>query len=134
MDYSLTKEANKVNFCEINEDDILGNNKIKVYLVETNVDIYNDIAGVMANKLRENNEKEALTSFILPIGPRGQYRRFAAILMSKELKFYLEYNWQSAVLRKAIFEKPTSSFPVTFLKEHKNSRLTVSNNVLKKYI
>ncbi len=79
MDYSLTKEANKVNFCEINEDDILGNNKIKVYLVETNVDIYNDIAGVVANKLRENNEKEALTSFILPVGPTGQYRRFARI-------------------------------------------------------
>jgi len=30
--------------------------------------------------------------------------------MSKELRFYFEYDWQSAVLRRAIFEKPTPLF------------------------
>jgi len=54
--------------------------------------------------------------------------------MSKELGFYLEHNCQSAVLRKAIFEKPTPSFPVTFLKEHKNSSITLSENVLRNYV
>ncbi len=131
MKQTLIKEANKVNFYEINEDDILGNNKVKVYLVETNIDVYNDIARVMTNKLRENNENGILTSFILPVGPRGQYRRFAEIFMSKELRFYLEHDWQSAVLRKAIFEEPTPSFPATFLKEYEDSSITVSKNVLR---
>ena len=71
MNYSLTKEANKDCFYEINEEDILGNNKVKVYLVETNIDIYNDIVRVMANKLKENNQKGIITSFILPVGPTG---------------------------------------------------------------
>ncbi|RLC36819.1 MAG: hypothetical protein DRH33_06445, partial [Candidatus Nealsonbacteria bacterium] len=56
------------------------------------------------------------------------------IFMSKELRFYLEHNWQSAVLRKAIFLDPTPSFPATYLKEHKNSSLTVSINVLREYV
>jgi len=34
----------------------------------------------------------------------------AEIFMAKELRFYLKYNWQSSVLRKAIFEKPTPFF------------------------
>ncbi|GAH10877.1 unnamed protein product [marine sediment metagenome] len=58
----------------------------------------------------------------------------AEIFMSKELRFYLEHNWQSAVLRKAIFEKTTPSFPATFLKEHKNSSITLSENVLRRYV
>ncbi|GAG59162.1 unnamed protein product [marine sediment metagenome] len=66
MNYSLTKEANKGCFYEINEEDILGNNKVKVYLVETNIDIYNDIVRVMVNKLKENNQKGIITSFISP--------------------------------------------------------------------
>jgi hypothetical protein len=52
--------------------------------------------------------------------------------MSKELRFYFEYDWQSVVLRRAIFEKPTPSFPVTFIKEHENSSITLSENVLRR--
>lgn len=33
----------------------------------------------MANKLKENNQKGIFTSFILPVGPTGQYKRFARI-------------------------------------------------------
>jgi len=280
--YSI-KEIDKVNNFNISEDEILNNNKIKIYLVENKIDIYNEIARVMADRLKENNKKGTATSFILPVGPRGQYRRFAAIcnmeniscknlitinmdeylddndnlilennplsfrgfmkkdlfdlleddlkvkpeniffsdpdntsqiekviseiggidicfggiginghiafnepigeelitadefksiktrvqdispntilinsieygghtefiprrcitigmaeiFMSKELRFYLEHNWQSAVLRRAIFEKPTPSFPVTFLKEYKNSSITLSENVLRRYV
>ena len=267
----------------ISQDQILNNSKIKVNLVENKTDIYNDIARVMVNKLKENNQKEIITSFILPVGPTGQYKRFAKIcneekiscknlviinmdeylddnddlipennplsfrkfmkinlleqlkgnlkikpeniyfpdknnleeigrlieeldgidicfggvginghiafnepidnnlisadkfaqlktrvldisretivinsikygghtefipkrcvtigmveiFMAKELRFYMEHNWQSAVLRRAIFEKATPSFPVTFLKEHKNSSITFSENVLRNYI
>jgi len=46
--------------------------------------------------------------------------------MSKELRFYFEYDWQSVVLRRAIFEKPTPSFPMTFIKEHENSSTTLT--------
>jgi len=282
MGCSFVKEANKIEFCRISEEEILNNNKIKVYLVEDRIDIYNDIARVMVNKLKENNQKGNITSFILPVGPRGQYKRFARIcntekvscknlitinmdeylddydnyipenhplsfrrfmkenlfnqldndlrvrpeniyfpdpdniteigklieelegvdicfggvginghiafnepvdenlittdgfrklkirfldvsrdtiivnslkyggciefiprrcitigmaeiFMARELRFYLEHNWQSAVLRKAIFGKPTSTFPATFLKEHKNSSITVSKNALRIY-
>jgi len=283
MKQSLIKEANKVNFYEINEDEVLNNSWIRVHLVESKIDIYNGIARVIANKLKENNQKGTIASFILPVGPTGQYQRFAAIcnaeriscknlitinmdeylddndsyipenhllsfrgfmrknlfnlldddlkvkpeniyfpdpdntgeienvieelggvdvcfggvginghiafnepmdeslvtvgefrrlktrvldvsrdtivvnslkygghtefipkrcitigmaemFMAKELKFYLEHDWQSAVLRKAIFLDTTPSFPVTFLKEHKNSNITVSRNVLGAYI
>jgi len=279
----LTKKASDVNLYEISEKEILNNNKIKVCLVENRIDIYNGIARAMIKKIKENNEKELITSFMLPVGPRGQYNMFVhicntekiscknlitinmdeyldnndnfipenhplsfrgfmkknlfdpldddlkikpeniffpdpkntsqiekvindiggvdicfggvginghiafnepmnekqitideykklktrildvsketiivnslkygghteiipkrcitigmkEIFMSKELKFYLEHDWQSAVLRKAIFKKPTPSFPVTFLKEHENSSITVSKNVLKNYI
>ena len=277
------KKKNEVNYLDISENKIFNNNKIKIYLVESNIDIYNDIARLMTNKLIENNQKKTATSFILPVGPKGQYKRFARIcnmegiscknlitinmdeylddngnlisenhplsfrsfmrknlfdllgndikikseniyfpdpnstteienlindiggadicfggvginghiafnepldkneievykyrelktrvvdisketivinslkhgghiefipkrcitigmneiFKSKELRFYLEHDWQSAVLRKAIFQEPTSSFPVTFLKEHKNSSITISRNVLIKYL
>ena len=279
----LIKEKDKVKYFNISEDQVLSNKEIKVYLVEGRIDIYNDIARVMANKLRENNQKGIITSFILPVGSRGQYKRFARIcnleriscknlitinmdeylddsdnlipeshplsfrgfmrknlfdpldddlkvkpdniffpdpdntseienlideidgadmcfggiginghiafnepidenlitvdefrrlktrvldvsrdtiiinslrygghtefiprrcitvgiteiFMSKEIRFYLEHDWQSAVLRKAIFEEPNPSFPVTFLKEHENSSITVSKNVLAGYV
>ena len=58
----------------------------------------------------------------------------AEIFMSKEIRFYLEHNWQLAVLRKAIFAKLTPFFSVTFLKEHKNNIITLSENVLKNYV
>ncbi|MBC7333095.1 MAG: hypothetical protein H5T85_01300, partial [Actinobacteria bacterium] len=271
--------ADLTNIMSVSEEEILNNDRIRVYLVEDRIDIYNDIARLMANKLKENNEKGTVTSFILPVGPRGQYPRFARIcntgkiscrnlitinmdeylddsdcyisedhplsfrgfmkrnlfdllddglkprpeniyfpdpdnlgeigrlieelggvdicfggvginghiafnepmdeslitseefkklktrilslsrdtvimnslkyggwvefiprrcitigmaeiLASKELRFYMEHNWQWAVLRKAIFLGPTPEFPVTFIKEHKNSSLTISENVL----
>lgn len=134
MKNDLIKEMDKVNYFNISEDEILNNDRIKVYVVENKIDIYNEIARVMANKIKENNQMDILTSFILPVGPRGQYRRFAEIFMSKELRFYLEHDWQSAVLRKAIFEKPTPSFPATFLKEYEDSSITVSKNVLRSYV
>ena len=270
-------------YLNIIENEILDNEAISVNSVEEKGDIYNEIARVMIDKLKENNQKGLKTSFILPVGPRKQYKRFAkicnlekvscknliAIIMdeyidnngsliskenplsfrgflerelfdlldhdlkvdpekifnpdpeklsqvgkiikeiggadicfggiginghiafnepiddsdimadeflqlktrvlglsretkvinsikyggdidiipdrcitigmaeiftSKELRFYLEHNWQSAVLRKIILEKPTPSFPATFLKLHENASITVSENVLKDYI
>jgi len=280
--YSI-KEMDNVGYFNISEDEILNNDRIKVYSVENRTDIYNEIARVMANKLKENNQKEIITSFILPVGPRGQYKRFARIcnleriscknlitinmdeylddsdnlileshplsfrgfmgrnlfdpldddlkvkpdniffpnpdstseienlideiggvdicfggvginghiafnepmdegeitvsefrelktrvldvsketvvinsmkcggytefipkrcitigmaeiFMARELRFYLEHDWQSSILRKIIFKEHSPSFPATFLKEHKNSSITLSENVLKSYM
>ncbi len=273
----------KTDYYKITPQAILNNDKISVDLVENKTDIYNDIARIMANKLKENNYKDIITSFILPVGPREQYKRFARIcniekircnnlvtinmdeyldshdnyidvenpfsfrgfmeknlfrlldnrlkirpeniffpnpknpkaiaklikdlggvdicfggvginghiafnepvscnkisavsyknlktrvldiametrimnslkyggaisavprrcitigmqeiLNSKEIRLYLEHNWQSLILRKAIFEDSNVECPVTFLKEHRNSSITISRNVLKKYI
>jgi len=68
-----------MDYYKIDEQTILANGKIKVYVVDTDIDIYNDIVRIMVNKLKENNEKGLLTSFILPVGPEGQYKRFARI-------------------------------------------------------
>lgn len=78
----------KISYFNISEDEILNNDRIKVYLVENRTDIYNEIARVMAGKLKENNQKGILTSFII----------------------------------------------VTFLKEYKNSSVTLSENVLRRYV
>ena len=81
------KEMDEISYFNISEDEILNNDRIKVYLVENRTDIYNEIARVMTNKSKENNQKGILTSFI-----------------------------------------------VTFLKEHKNSSVTLSENVLRRYV
>lgn len=52
---------------------------IKVEILETEEDLYNNFARVMANKVRENNAAGRPTTFILPVGPVGQYRRFARL-------------------------------------------------------
>lgn len=267
----------------MDKEKILNNTSIKVYILENQFDIYNEIAQVMLEKLKNNNYKGKITSFILPVGPRGQYSRFARlcniekvscknlilinmdeyldpykdkhipennvfsfrrfmkdnlynlldskvrlkseniffpdpnklgvideiinelggvdicfggvginghigfnepisedlitlddfkilgtrivnisletilvqslryggdldivprkavtigikeILKAKELRFYLEHNRQAAVLRKAIFMEPTSRFPITIIKEHKKSSITITENVLSNY-
>ena len=52
---------------------------IKVELLETPEDIYDNFAWVMANRIKQNNKCEKTTAFILPVGPTGQYRRLARI-------------------------------------------------------
>ncbi len=285
MKYCLTKEKdrNRTDYFNISGDEIINNDKIRVYPVENRTDIYNEIARAMVNKLKSNNQKGVSTLFILPVGPKGQYRIFAKIcnlekiscknlttinmdeylddnnnlisqnhplsfrsfmkenlfellddglkvkpgniyfpdpdntseiekviieiggadicfggvginghiafneamdenlisadefrklrtraldisqdtiiinsikygghtefiprrcitigmseiFMAKELRFYLEHKWQAAVLRKTVFKEPTPSFPSTFIKEHKNSSITVTSNALENYI
>jgi len=272
-----------MDYYKVTEEEILNNKLIKVFQVNTDIDIYNDMARVMVNKIKENNEKGQVSSFIFPVGPMGQYERFARIcneegiscrnvvsinmdeylddndkyipmshdlsfrnfmkvnlfdlldddkkikpenvyfpdpdntgellkvitelggtdicfggiginghlafnepidpdkisvedfknlmtrvldidtvtkvqnnidrgghiefypkrcvtigmkeiFLSKELRFYIEWNVQSAVLRKAIFMEPSPAMPAAYLKTHPKSSITASNNVIKKYI
>jgi len=282
MKSTITDEK-ELAYYRISGLEILKNQNIGVHLLENKTDIYNHIARVMADTVRENNQKGEATAFILPVGPTGQYRRFARIcnregiscsnlvtinmdeyvdengkyipmvnplsfrafmkknlfdvldeslkvkpgniyfpdpentaeietvinqigkvdicfggvginghiafnepitdgsvsaedfeniktrvvklsrdtliinsikiggyidfmprqavtigmyeiFKAKKLRFYMEHNWQSAVLRRAVFEKPNPWCPVTYLKEHKDAEITVSGNVLKQYI
>jgi glucosamine-6-phosphate deaminase len=54
-------------------------NNLKLAFFQTPVDLYCDMARLMADKIKENNQKGIITAFILPVGPRGQYIRFAGI-------------------------------------------------------
>lgn len=63
MKNDLIKEMDKVNYFNISEDEVLNNDMIKVYVVENKIDIYNEMARVMANRLKENNKKGTATLF-----------------------------------------------------------------------
>ncbi len=52
---------------------------VRVEILETNEDLYHDMARTMLNKLAANNVEGYPTAFILPVGPVGQYRRLARI-------------------------------------------------------
>lgn len=52
---------------------------IRVEVLETDQDLYHDMARTMLNKVRENDAAGKPTVFILPVGPVGQYRRMARI-------------------------------------------------------
>jgi len=52
---------------------------IRVEILETDEDLYHDMARTMLNKVRENDALGKPTLFILPVGPVGQYRRMARI-------------------------------------------------------
>ena len=53
------------------------------------------------------------------------------IFKSKELRLYLEHDYQYSVLVRAIFEQHNPEFPASFIKDHRNSCITISKNVLK---
>jgi glucosamine-6-phosphate deaminase len=58
---------------------ILQDNNLKLAFFQTPVDLYCDMARIMADKIKENNHNNINTAFIFPVGPRGQYTRFANI-------------------------------------------------------
>ncbi len=82
---TITEKKDHIDHRDISTEEILNNKYLKVYLVEDKIDIYNDMVRVMVNKLNQNNKKGIKTSFILPVGPRGQYKRFAHICNSEKI-------------------------------------------------
>ena len=55
------------------------------------------------------------------------------ILKSKEIICCLEYIFQPAVLRKMVALNPTPLFPATFIKEHSNSYIIATSDIIKDY-
>ncbi|MGC9318463.1 MAG: glucosamine-6-phosphate isomerase [Armatimonadota bacterium] len=60
-------------------EDLGKGSPIRTEVLETDQDLYHDMARTMLNKLAENEELGRPTVFILPVGPVGQYRRLARI-------------------------------------------------------
>jgi len=52
---------------------------IRTEVLESDQDLYHDMARTMLNMVRENDELGRPTVFIVPVGPVGQYRRMARI-------------------------------------------------------
>jgi len=67
MKQPLAQETNKIDFFETSEEEILNNTKIKTCLVETNIDIYNDMARVILREHKNSNitvSKNVLRGYI----------------------------------------------------------------------
>lgn len=52
---------------------------IALEVVDTDIDLYHHLAWTMLDALRANNAAGRSTVFIVPVGPVGQYRRFATL-------------------------------------------------------
>ncbi len=69
----------KVNYFNISEDEVLNNVRIKAYVVENKIDIYNEMARVMSDRLKKNNEKGTVTLF-------DKFRLESEVIVYKENK------------------------------------------------
>ena len=58
---------------------------IGLEVVDTDIDLYHHLAWSMVDALRQNNQSGQPTVFIVPVGPVGQYRRFAQICNRYEI-------------------------------------------------
>ena len=56
---------------------------------------------------------------------------FRQIYEAKKIEIYMNRDWQSTVLRKALLMNPTTEFPVTILQTRGNVSFTVTPNVAK---
>jgi glucosamine-6-phosphate deaminase len=66
-------------FMKIPGDQLGRGTQIKVETVESETDLYHDMARVMFNAIVDGLEKGQPPVFILPVGPRDQYRRLARL-------------------------------------------------------
>ena len=51
------------------------------------------------------------------------------ILSSRQIRLYMFRDWHRAVVRRAIYGEVTAKFPVTFLQEHNDAKITISKYV-----
>ena len=58
---------------------------VKVEILPTPEDLYYDFALTLARKIRENNDAGRCTTVILPVGPTGQYVRFARLVAAERI-------------------------------------------------
>lgn len=68
------------NYTEITREELGKSSPIALQVLDTEVDIYHDIAREMFDEVKSNNEKGKKTVLICPVGPVGQYSRFARMV------------------------------------------------------
>lgn len=56
------------------------NSKIPLEIMDTEDDMYHDMAAIMFDEIKANNQKGKNTVFICPVGPVGQYKRFVRLV------------------------------------------------------
>jgi glucosamine-6-phosphate deaminase len=74
------QQGEKMDFLNITEKEVLSSKDLKVLAVDTVEDMYNEMVRLSVNRIKENNSRGKTTSFILPVGPTGQYRRLARVI------------------------------------------------------
>ncbi|GKX32261.1 glucosamine-6-phosphate isomerase [Vallitalea longa] len=67
-------------YYKIGEEKLGENSKIPLEIMDTEDDVYHDMAWTMFDTIKYNNEKGKKTVFICPVGPVGQYKRFARLV------------------------------------------------------
>lgn len=61
----------------VTREELLANARIPIRVVETEEDLYADMAAAMLGEIEANNARGKNTVFIVPVGPVGQYRVLA---------------------------------------------------------
>ena len=67
-------------FVSITEEELVQRSRISLEVLETEDDVYHDMARVMFDEINTNNAKGKSTVFICPVGPVGQYKRFVRMV------------------------------------------------------
>jgi glucosamine-6-phosphate deaminase len=86
LNYSQMIGENKmIDYQMVSQEELLKKTRIPMEVVETDIDIYNDMARVMLELIKTNNIACKNTVFIVPVGPVFQYRRFVRLANMENL-------------------------------------------------
>lgn len=101
----------------IKKEDLGKESSIELEIFDHEQDIYYEIARMMFDEIKANNDKGKKTVFICPVGPVGQYRKFARMVNEYKLPLnnvyifnmdeYLDDNKQPMTLENPLSFKNT---------------------------
>ena len=72
-------------YSHVSREDLISRSKIPIEVVDTEDDIYHDMARVMLEEIKKNNASDKPTVLIVPVGPVYQYRRFVRLVNREKL-------------------------------------------------
>ena len=75
----MTTTHNPERIMLISAEDLGKNSGVAVMIVPDETELYLNFARVMVDEIEKNNTAGKSTSFILPVGPVGQYEPFTGI-------------------------------------------------------
>lgn len=104
-----------LNYWEVMKNEEFRNLPTRVIKITMSTIATNSIFGTGGNL-------SAIPPFAVTVGMRE-------ILSSRKLHFYLDWHWQRYPLRYTLFGPVTPMFPSTFLREHPDMTITITENV-----